>query len=330
MGTLRFNMAIMEFLADHRSPALTNFFLVASELGEIEGYLLISIMIYVMFDKRLAIRLSILVALTMTLNHVLKIIIKNPRPFIREGDYIGKWAVPLDKARDLATEYSTPSGHAMAAASFYAFLYGSARSRYVRIAAILAILLTGISRPYLGVHYVEDILLGWGIGLVVGLIALKHADRISATWGRMSYSRQIIIAVAASFAVWMATIAINGGTINGQPRAFLGYAGTFTGIIIAVPLEIRLVDFDSQSSSILFKILRFLLSAALALVTLRGLGTAFSAIADNFSLAGYVLQYIRYVSVGVVSIFAAPWVFTRIGLANSMQAPGKIASASSA
>jgi membrane-associated phospholipid phosphatase len=326
MAHLHFNVWIMEFLADHRSPALTTFFLAASDLGEVQGYLLISTLIYVMFDKRLAVRLSVLVSLTMSLNHVLKIIIKNPRPFIQEGDYLRKWAVPLSNARDLAIEYSTPAGHAMAGASYYPFLYGSVRNRYVRIAAVLAILLTGASRPYLGVHYVEDILLGWAIGLCVGLIALRHADRIATTWARFSYGQQIVIGVVGSLALWLATIAINGWRIDDQPRAFLGYAGIFTGIIIARPLELNIVDFDPTSSSILCKILRYLLSVGVAFLTLELLGKAFSMLADNFSLAGYGLQYVRYIVVGIVNIFVAPWVFTRIGLARTMQAAPEAAS----
>ena len=270
MHHLPFNMRTMEFLADHRNPALTGFFLFASNMGEVQGYLLITTLIYVAFDKRLAVRLALVVSLAMSINHVLKIIIKNSRPFIGEGDYMQKWAVPIENARDLATEWSTPSGHAMAAASFYTFLYGCVRNRYVRILAVLAVLLTGASRPYLGVHYVEDIVLGWAIGLVIGLIALRYSEQIAAAWTQLSYGRQVGIAVTASLTLWLATIVVNGGGIDGQPRAFLGYAGTITGIVIAWPLEQRLVDFDPRSGSALLKALRFLLSVALGLVALEG------------------------------------------------------------
>jgi len=209
-------------------------------MGEVQGYLLIITLIYVAFDKRLAVQLSVVVTLAMCLNHLLKILVKNPRPFIAEGDYLQKSAVPLDNARELATEWSTPSGHAMAGASFYGFLYGRVRSRCVRSLAVLAILLTGASRPYLGVHYVEDILLGWAIGLGVGWVALRHGERIAAAWGRLGHGSQIGVAVVASLIFWLATLAINGGRIGGQPRAFLGYAGILTGIIVAWPAPRRL------------------------------------------------------------------------------------------
>jgi membrane-associated phospholipid phosphatase len=308
-------MQIMEFLASQRTPALTTFFLLASNLGEVQGYILITSLIYVAFDKRLAVQLSLLVSLTMCLNHLLKIVLKNPRPFVQEGDYLHKWAVPLDNARDLATEYSTPSGHAMASGSFYTFLYGCVRNRYVRILAVLAILLTGASRPYLGVHYVEDILLGWAIGLGVGVLALRYGERIGTAWTKFTYSQQIGIAVAASAVLWIITIFVDGSGIGGQPRAFLGYAGSITGIVIAWPLEQRFVDFDPRSSSIFFKALRFLLSIGLSLVMLELLKRVFSILAGDYSIAGYLLQYLRYAAISVISLLVAPWIFIRLRLA---------------
>jgi membrane-associated phospholipid phosphatase len=318
---IHFNMTVMNWLADHRLPWLTALMQAASALGEVQGYILVSTLIYVAFDKTLAVRLSLLVTLTMSLNHVLKIIIKNPRPFITEGNYLGKWAVPPDYARDLAFEYSTPSGHAMAGASFYSFLFGAVRNRYVRIGSVLAVLLIGLSRPYLGVHYLEDILLGWAIGLGVGLFALRYGGRIGNAWNAIPYGRRIAIAVAASILLWGATIAINGWQIDSQPRAFLGYAGTVVGIVIGRPLELRLVDFDPKSASVLFKVLRFLLTVALALLALEGLGKLFAAMVENYSAAGYMLQFFRYGTVSVVIVLVAPLIFTRLGLAQTFQEP---------
>jgi membrane-associated phospholipid phosphatase len=318
---LRFNMAAMNWLADHRAPWLTPLMQSATMLGEVQGYILISTLIYVMFDKRLAVRLALLVTLTMCLNHVVKILVRNPRPFVREGDYLHKWAVPPDDTQDLAREYSTPSGHAMGGASFYTYLFGSVKNRGVRIAAVLAVLLIGMSRPYLGVHYVEDILLGWAVGFGVGLFALRYGERISQTWMQLSHSRQIVVVVVASLALWAFTVAMNGGEINSEPRAFLGYAGTITGIVIAQPLELRFVDFDPRSSPLPVRILRYVVAIALSLLVLESLGRLFAAIAANYSIAGYLLQYVRYIAVSIVSLFVAPWIFVRCGLARVIAKP---------
>jgi len=313
---LHFNMTILEWLADHRVEWLTSLARGASYMGEVEGYILICTFIYAAFDKTLAVRLTLLVSLTMSFNHLLKILIKNPRPFVRGGDYLQRWSVPPDYARDLAVEYSTPSGHAMAGASFYTFLYSAVDSRYVRIGAVTAALCLGICRPYLGVHYLEDILLGWAIGLCIGEFALRSQKRIAKAWQTLEYDWQIAIAVIASVAFWAGTVAINGWRIDSQPRAFMGYAGTITGIIIARPLELQLIDFDPRSGLVLLKIGRYLISVLLVVLTLKTLGVIFTHIAGNYTLTGYLLQYSRYCAVSVVGLFVAPWVFTRCGLAN--------------
>jgi membrane-associated phospholipid phosphatase len=318
MAQLTFNMAVMQFLADHRNVLLTKFFLLASFVGQVEGYILVVTLIYVMFDKTLAVRLAVLLLLTMCLNHVLKIIIKNPRPFIHEGTYLQKWAVSTEDVKALATEYSTPSGHAMAGSAFYSYLYAAIENRVVAVIAIIAILSIGFSRPYLGVHYPGDVLIGWVIGLPLALVAIKRADQISDGWNKLSYKQQVAITVASSLILWLATIAINGWRIDGQPRALLGYAGFLTGIVLARPIELSTVNFDPRSSKPLAKMLRFAISVAMVLVALLLLDKAFRAIADDFSVLGYMLQYIRYTIAGVVSIFVAPLLFTKIRLAETI------------
>jgi membrane-associated phospholipid phosphatase len=322
MAQLTFNMAVMQFLADHRNVLLTKFFLLASFAGQAEGYILVVTLIYVMFDKTLAVRLAVLLLLTMCLNHVLKIIIKNPRPFIHDGTYLQKWVVSTENAKALATEYSTPSGHAMAGSAFYPYLYASVENPVVRVIAVLATLAIGFSRPYLGVHYPGDILIGWVIGLLVALVAIKRADEISAGWNKLSHKYQVAIVVSSSLILWLATIAINGWRIDGQPRVLLGYAGFLTGIVIGRPIELSTVNFDPRSSRPLAKMLRFIISVAMVLVSLVLLDKVFRAITDDFSVLGYLLQYIRYIIAGVINMFVAPLFFTKLGLAetNSFEA----------
>ncbi len=93
-------------------------------------------------------------------NNVLKIYFDRPRPSVVE------WGT------DVVTQ-SFPSGHAMAAAVAYgsiAYLVGRLEAtRRLRITtwtiAAIAIVLTGLSRIYLGVHYPSDVIAGFVAGL---------------------------------------------------------------------------------------------------------------------------------------------------------------------
>ena len=318
MSPLHFNMHAMEFLASHRTPLLTQFFLGASAFSGFDVYLIA--LVYVVWNKKLAVRLAVLLSLSSLLNILLKLSIKNPRPFVVEGTYLQKWAVSPKTARSLAMEYSTPSGHAMGAATFYSYLFAVSRRWYVRAFAIAAIVCIGASRPYLGVHYVEDVLLGWALGLGCALVAIRYASAISEKWGRVSYPSQIGTVVAFSLALWLLSVAVNSGSVLGQPVQILENAGLLTGVLVARPLELRLVNFDPQSSALLTKAVRFVLTLLLAGGTSLLFSEGIGAVSDMPTLLGFLLQYLRFTAEGFAVICLAPLLFTRMGLADSAAA----------
>ena len=315
MASLPFNLALVQFFADHRTAFLTNFFLAAASFGSAGVYILFAILIYVAWNKQLAIRLSILILLTMALNDLLKLAIRNPRPFIREGTWQQKWAVSPQSAKALAAEYSTPSGHAMGSSAFYSYLYACIHNRAARTFAVAAILLIGISRPYLGVHFVEDVLIGWAIGVTMALVSIRYSEAITSAWSQLSYTQQIVTTVAGSLALWLLAVLLNGRQIAGPPRDVLYYGGFLTGIIIARPLEMSKVNFDPRSSSPLTKTLRCLLSVGMVISTLLILGKAFGVVVDRSSILWNLAEYLRFTAAGFVTVFLAPLLFTRIGWA---------------
>lgn len=80
------------------------------------------------------------------------------------------------------TSFSFPSGHAMcsmATAAALVVLFRRSQWRaHVTVIAVFCVLMVGISRPYLGVHFPSDILAGWTAALawVVGLAIIgAHA-----------------------------------------------------------------------------------------------------------------------------------------------------------
>nr|WP_279325971.1 phosphatase PAP2 family protein [Bacillus sp. FJAT-47783] len=77
-------------------------------------------------------------------------------------------------------EFSFPSGHAMNSTAIYGFFIylwiiqkpGREENKFYFIAPMLFIFLIGISRVYVGVHYVTDILAGFAAGTVWLLIII--------------------------------------------------------------------------------------------------------------------------------------------------------------
>jgi membrane-associated phospholipid phosphatase len=316
---LPFHLSYIQFLADHRTPLLTHLMRAATFFGSANAYILIILLLYVLWDKRLAIRLSVLILLTMSFNEILKTLILNPRPFVLQGTYQQKWAVSPAQARGLAAEYSTPSGHAMGSSAFYTYLRAALRSRLLRAALVVLILLIGFSRPYLGVHYVEDVLLGWLFGFSLAALAVRFTGSLTSFWRSFSFAQQIALAVSGGLALILIFQFINGWQFNN----LIGYAGFLAGIAIACPLEARTIRFDPRSAGPIAKLLRLVLTFVLMFAVLFAPEPLFPLIGGKLSLAGFCVQYLRYVAVGVTVIYLAPLLFTRLKLAARL--PGESA-----
>jgi len=139
-----------------------------SHLGSATAVILLSIIFLILLkDKKLAASISINLVLVYLINVIIKEIVARPRPEILRLVH--------------ETSYSFPSGHAMVSAGFYGYLIyiaykklskKSLRNTVIALLSIL-ILLIGISRIYLGVHYATDVIGGFIIGIIYLVLYIK-------------------------------------------------------------------------------------------------------------------------------------------------------------
>ncbi|HEY2493501.1 MAG TPA: phosphatase PAP2 family protein [Paenibacillus sp.] len=155
-----FDNPIISFIQGLESPAWTGVMKWFTTVGSAGVMIIISIctlfILYVVFKHRQELILFFAVVLgSQFLNIMLKNIFKRIRP---------------DLHRLIEIEgFSFPSGHSMAAFSFYGILtylmWRHTRPRVARIILLTCsasmILLIGVSRVYLGVHYPSDIIGGY-------------------------------------------------------------------------------------------------------------------------------------------------------------------------
>ncbi|CAN5815265.1 hypothetical protein BH23GEM3_BH23GEM3_12670 [soil metagenome] len=120
-----------------------------------------------------AVLLGIAVSGGAVLNVILKYFFERPRPDVFE------WLTH-------ATHTSFPSGHATNAVVLYgtlAYLIGRLEPtlqlrRITRAFALLLILLIGLSRPYLGVHYPTDVIAGFIIGAAWAMVCALGIEAV--------------------------------------------------------------------------------------------------------------------------------------------------------
>ena len=123
--------------------------------------------IFLVKDKKYSKLIMLNLALSFILNRILKLIRARPRP--------PRLRLVIENG------YSFPSGHSMVSFAFYGFLIylinknlKNKKIKYPLIILLsLLILLIGISRIYLGVHYVTDVLGGYIIGLIYLIVFIK-------------------------------------------------------------------------------------------------------------------------------------------------------------
>ena len=96
-------------------------------------------------------------------NLTIKPLLSRARPWVVMPDF-----EVLVKSSD---PNSFPSGHTCAAFAFALALCLSAPKRWMKIAAVAAAVLMGLSRLYVGVHFPSDVLAGAVIGSLCGLLA---------------------------------------------------------------------------------------------------------------------------------------------------------------
>ena len=119
-------------------------------------------------NKKTGIHIAINLGLSALVNFTIKQIIQRPRPV---GHRI------IDESG-----YSLPSGHSMVSMAFYGFLiyliYKNVKNKYLKTTLIILltilIISIGVSRIYLGVHYVSDVLAGFLVAIAY-LVIFIHA-----------------------------------------------------------------------------------------------------------------------------------------------------------
>ena len=147
------------------SNNFTNFFKVITNFGSASALIIICIGTLILFkNKKYGIFMSINLICIAILNQLLKFFFERPRP--------------IDLMIIQETGYSFPSGHSMVSMAFYGFIIfliwkyiknKKLKWIYTIILGILIILI-GISRIYLGVHYASDVIAGFYISIAYLII----------------------------------------------------------------------------------------------------------------------------------------------------------------
>lgn len=296
--------------------------------GNIEFYLLLLPILYWNVNRRLGVRLGIFLLVSIVINNLLKMILHSPRPYWVDTD-VQLWTDP-------ELSFGLPSGHAQNAVVMWGLLAFYGRRAWGWAVALLLVLLTGLSRIYLGVHFPTDVLTGWLLGLLL-LWAGIHWERPIFNglqryrpMGRLLLLFLISLLLTASGSLvsrwvqvgwsmpaeWTAA-AVAVAAVAPMPFSLhdiVTATGALWGLSAGALLCTLWSDFATQAS-LRVKLLRFVIGAVGVLLLWQGLDKLFALLAAEESLLGYLLRYLRYSAVGIWVGVLAPMLFLRFQLA---------------
>ena len=255
-----------------------------------EQFLLIAIAVFIYWNLNkkngFVICMSLMNALTVM--GISKAIVRFPRPWTVIED--------LETVRQqTATGYSFPSGHTTSAASTFSSIAVTFRKRWVSLACAQMIILTGLSRLYLCVHWPLDVFGGILIGCGTTFI---FANMFGNLYDNKARSIRITIILGIITAVLFIAISILLMTGTIDETAFDDMNITFavySGLAFGFALERKVFDYKIEEKKWGLKILRYAIGMAVVAILLFGLKELFKAV----GIYNPLTRALRYFLVGI-------------------------------
>jgi len=165
-----------------------------TSLGIESFYILALPILFWSVHKRIGLRITYIFLTGMFMNAWLKNVFHIVRPIGVPGIQSGYlWS---------ATSYSMPSSHAQGPMMFWTMVAKWVQRKWVYVFGIVLVALIGLSRVYLGLHWPMDVIVGWAIGLVVGLVGWQ----LGKWWTYRNYAFQVRLFAAIAVPVTLAIL----------------------------------------------------------------------------------------------------------------------------
>lgn len=300
-----------------------------SFLGSEDFFMLVLPALYWSVDAALGLRVGVILLVGSSLNDMFKLAFHGPRPY---------WFSTKIQAFASETAFGLPSGHSQSAVGVWGMLASQIRKRWAWVVALLLMLLIGLSRIYLGVHFPTDVLLGWLVGAVILWLVLRLWDPVAAWLKKLSLGKQVLAVFGFSLvlialaltpyfwlqstgwqvpALWLQNAAQNlpGGEAP-NPISLSGLFST-TGTLFGLAAGLAWLNtrggFQTRGSGGQ-RFLRYLAGVIGVLVIRYGLKAIFP---EGDTWLAFIFQYIRYAAIGAWVSAGAPLLFFAMKLAQN-------------
>ncbi|MCJ7530285.1 MAG: phosphatase PAP2 family protein [Anaerolineales bacterium] len=282
-------------------------FPIITEIGGELGYLFILTVVYWSVNKSIGQGLAYAYMVSGVIITWLKAIWGIPRPDSSAIEDALKQAGISRRLMPLAHETSPafPSGHAFQATISWGYMAAAFKNPWCWVLAVIMALLIGFSRMYLGVHYPQDVLAGWGFGIIYLVIWWLAEPYIRAWFSKLAVGWRYTLAVLVPL------ILLTIYPAHDSSSAMAAIIGLGIGFV----LEGQTIRFTT-TGSLQQRVLRAFVGLVPLVVLFLGLRVLFGLFDESMGPAmSIVWHVIRYALIGFLAAWGAPWLFVRFGMA---------------
>ncbi|MFX1536692.1 MAG: phosphatase PAP2 family protein [Promethearchaeota archaeon] len=291
------------FLQSYSNSLLDLFFLIVTSFGGELGIILLLIIIWTS-EKRMSYPLVTVVMFSGVLNWFLKSFFALPRPYVEFSNQI----------KLIGSEtpgYGFPSGHSQSLAIFWPYLTLWFRNKWLALLTIILIILISLSRVYLGVHYLSDVVGGVFFGLIIVAGYFLLADRFREYWNRFTFQQQAFLVLFVPLILFFGAYILFPSTFWGGKDPGL-YCGLLFGGLLGLFTEQRYIKMEIEGVETRVKILRIILGITICSISFLALSFFFAVIPITDGFSSVFIRFIGYSFFAIIAIFVCPLIFINL------------------
>jgi hypothetical protein len=262
-------------------------------------------------------RVGVFVLISSSVVDITKMVCRLGRPY---------WLFPKVRTYAVESSFGLPSGHTQKAVAVWATLAATFKKTWLWVLSIFMILMIALSRIYLGVHFLSDVLAGLVISILFLVLYLKLEAPV-IRWAKKQplwviTLLSLIACVVPVLIVAAIRVANTGWQVPAEwlvtdidpfnLEGILTLNGILFGLLVGYAWLVRAGGFKIKGTPLQL-VLRYFLGIAGIFAIRYGLKFVFPETAD---FLGYALRFIRYGLIGLWVAALAPFAFIKFKLSD--------------